>query len=463
MPGLSGHKIDIVRTLVEQAPDKIVGGLQSALSAAAGDSALADVRQLVEAEVADRRLRNAVLSPVAPLFVGDGRNPNKLTFPAKALPLIWRGLKADHPVEVAAAARIMADYRPDETPTDALDALVRLAAEGLRNQNTRDFIAAADILDATRPGCAYALVACLDIGHIVRAATLRLPDWISRTTDERSAAARLAYKDAISIADDAAPRFFEMLAAQLAEPWTIMRVVSSVMDHPGERYLAASELSIFALRLMDLIDQNLVHIAQFDLNAGPKAGVYAAEVVDLVTRQIAEMEGGIELAAEGGWGGRVKKQKRQLAGCVEGRLREVEKLLAAALPTEAVKVGRMIKQQPRLGAAPDRKHRERVLAVLTFVEGIRTSANYGGFASTRAKTLEKAAEALDLYVEDALALVREGHTKDPDLAREHLDVAAECAVLIREPRAGDIIRRRAAVAVDQAKSPSKAQAEDPAD
>ena len=463
MPGLSGQKIEIVRTLVEQAPDKIVGGLQSALSAAAGDSALADVRQLVEAEIADRRLRNAVLSPVAPLFVGDGRATNRLTFPAKALPLIWRGLKSDHPAEVAAAARTMADFRPDETPTDTLDALVTLAAEGLRNQSTRDFIAAADILDGTRPGCAYALVACLDIGHIIRAATQRLPEWISRTTDERAAAARLAYKDAISIADDAAPRFFEMLAAQLAEPWTIMRVVSSVMDHPGERYLAASELSVFALRLMDLIDQNLVHIAQFDLNSGPKAGAHAAEVVELVTRQIAEMEGGIELAAEGGWGGRVKKQKRQLAGCVEGRLREVEKLLQAALATENVKVGRMTKQQPKLGSPPDRKAREKVLAVLTFIEGIRTSANYGGFASTRAKVLEKAAEMLDTYVEDALALVRERLADNVDIAREHLEIAAECATLIREPRAGDIIRRRTSVAIDQARSPSRAEPEDGAD
>lgn len=463
MPGLSGHKIDIVRTLVEQAPDKIVGGLQSALSAASGDTALADVRQLVEAEVADRRLRNAALSPVAPLFVGDGRNPNKLTFPAKALPLIWRGLKTDHPEQVAAASRIMADFRPEETPTDTLDALVKLAAEGLRNQHTRDFIAAADVLDGTRPGCTYALVACLDIGHIVRAATFRLPDWISRTTDERAAAARLAYKDAISIAEDAAPRFFEMLAAQLAEPWTIMRVVSSVMDHPGERYLSASELSVFALRLMDLIDQNLAHIAQFDLTAGTKAGVHAAEVVELITRQISEMEHGIELAAEGGWGGRVKKQKRQLAASVEGRLREVDKLMQAALPTETIKVGRMMKPQPKLGAAPDRKARDKVIAVLTFVDGIRTSANYGGFASTRAKVLEKAAENLDLYVEDALALIREGHTQNPDLAREHLEIAAECAALIREPRAGDIIRRRASVAVDQAKSPSRAEPEDAAD
>ena len=67
MPGLSDRKIEIVRHLVESAPDKIVGGLQNALAAASGDSVLAGVRRLVESEVADRRLRNAVLSPIAPL------------------------------------------------------------------------------------------------------------------------------------------------------------------------------------------------------------------------------------------------------------------------------------------------------------------------------------------------------------------------------------------------------------
>ncbi|WP_304164062.1 hypothetical protein [Phenylobacterium aquaticum] len=451
MPGLSDHKIEIVRHLVESAPDKIVGGLQNALSAASGDSALAGVRQLVESEMADRRLRNAVLAPVAPLFFGDGKLTTRLVFPARALALIWRGLKAEAPGEVALAARIMADFRPDETSPEPLDALVARAAEGLRNRESRDFIAAADCLDAVRPGCAYALAACLDIGAIVRAATLRLPDWITRTTDERAAAARLAYKDAITVSEDAAPRFFEMLSAQMAEPWTILRIVSAVMDHPAERYLAASELSIFALRVMDQIDQNLTHIAKFDLDGGAKSGKQAATVVELVTRQIAEMEGGIELATEGGWGGRVKKQKGQLAGCVEGRLREVGKLLGAALPTQQVKVARMSKELPRFTTDPEPRAIERAMAVLTFVEAIRTSSNYGGFASTRAKVLEKAAEQLDFYVEESLALVRDGSVRDFTLAASYLEVAANCAALIREPRAGDIVRRRTAVAVDQAR------------
>src|SRR3954471_18965888 len=85
MVALSNRKIEIVRTLVESAPDKIVGGLQRALAETGSESALAGVRQLVDAEAHDRMLRNAVFQPVVPLCVGDGSNAEQLVFPARAL------------------------------------------------------------------------------------------------------------------------------------------------------------------------------------------------------------------------------------------------------------------------------------------------------------------------------------------------------------------------------------------
>src|SRR5882724_13322010 len=108
MVALSDRKIEIVRTLVEQAPDKIVGGLQRALAESVGDTVLASVRQLVEAEAADRNLRNAVFQPVTPLFVGDGSDKHSLVFPARALATVWRGLKGAAPEDMAAAAKASA-------------------------------------------------------------------------------------------------------------------------------------------------------------------------------------------------------------------------------------------------------------------------------------------------------------------------------------------------------------------
>jgi hypothetical protein len=223
MAGLSERKIKILQTLVETSPDRVVGTLQAALAETHGDSGLAEVRRLVDLEAEDRRLRNGVLQPVAALFYGDGRSAEKLNFPARALALIWRGLKAEAPAEVAQAAALLADFRPGESTTEILDDLVSHAAAALRARTQRDFANAAGLCDEARPGGAELLCACLDLGAICRGATQKLGDWITRTTDANTAGARLAYKDAVAVADDAGVRLFEMLAVQLAQPWMLIR------------------------------------------------------------------------------------------------------------------------------------------------------------------------------------------------------------------------------------------------
>ncbi|MDP3853357.1 hypothetical protein [Phenylobacterium sp.] len=462
MAGLPDAKINIIRNLVEHAPDKVVTGLHNALAAAEGDTALAGVRRVVEAEVADRNLRNRVLEPIAPLFAGDPADKSRIVFPKAALALLWRGLKAQAAVETARAARALDEYRPGDSSTEPFDLLALMAADGLRAAEQRDFIAAIAAIEQARPGGTQQMLACLALGPVVRQATLRLPEWIGRFTEEHAAAARVAYKDAILEADDAGPRFFEMLAAQLAEPWMILRVVSAVMDRPTESYLAGSELAVFAVRLMENIDANLKRVADFDLNSGVPGGLAAAATVETLTHQITEIESSIELSRESGWGLRVQKQKQTLAAVVEGRLRELDKVLGQALPNHKVRVARTMRTEPRLTLAPDLKLVDRCRTLLAFAEAIRPSANYGGFASTRAKVMEQAGETLDNYVEEVLSLVRDDEVPDREIAARFLQIAAEFAAPIHEPRAGDIVRRRAATAFGARKPPPPTYADDPA-
>ena len=121
MAGLPDAKIDIVRTLVAGAPDKVISGLRNALAAAEGDTALAGVRRVVEAEVAERNLRNKALQPVAPLFIDRRGDPDRLAFPPRALPMLWRGLRDVAAEDVATAALAMADYEPGVTSNEAFD------------------------------------------------------------------------------------------------------------------------------------------------------------------------------------------------------------------------------------------------------------------------------------------------------------------------------------------------------
>lgn len=452
MAGLPDAKIDIVRTLVRDAPDKVVDGLRNALALVDGDTALAGVRRVVDAEVDDRNLRNRALEPVAPLFVGDGAAPDALTFPARALTLLWRGLKSEAPNEVASAAHFLLDYRPGESSSEPFDDLIARLAEGLQVGELPDYAAAIAMIEQARPGGVEVLISCLAISPAVRRATLRLPEWIRRTTQEGAATARLAYRDACRFGADAGPSFFEMLGAQLNEPWTILRVVSAVMDRPTEDYLAGSELSIFATRLMDQIDVNLRAVAGFDLGGGRASGAAAAVIVETLTLQITELENAIDLRRDGGWGGRIYKQKQALAGVVEGRLRELAKLQSAALPSHRVRVARSFVSEPQLTIEPDAKHVDRCRSLLAFAAGIRASANYGGFSSTRFKVLEKAGEILDQYVEDVLAMVRDHDVADRELAARYLQVAAEFAEPIHDARAGEIVRRRTATALSIVKS-----------
>jgi len=452
MAALSARKIEIVRTLVESAPDKIVGGLQRALAETGSDTVLASVRQLVEAEARDRMLRNAVFAPLTPLCVGDGSGRNSLVFPARALSFVWRGLKTAAPADIAAAeamaealstAMITKQRLPD--PTKTFDAVVIAAAEHLRSSEARDFRIAAELCERAQAGGAEAFAACMDISPVVRRALPRLADWVGKPADEISAAARLAFKDAVAIAEDAGPRFFEMLAAQIAPPWMVLRIISAIMDTPTERYLHDSELGGFPERIMNDIDEALKAVSRLDLDAGPAAGREAAERIGLITEQTFELEVGIELTRDQGWGKRIMDQKKSLASVAEARLKDAEKLSAAALPTGSAGLRNLRKTTPRLEEPPDRRTARRALTALAFAEAARPFAAHGGFSAAHTKTIEKIGAAVDHYIEEVLDILRTGDA-DMTIAHGYLNVAADIVGFIRDERAGEMVRRRASAA-----------------
>jgi hypothetical protein len=455
MVALSDRKIEIVRTLVESAPDQIVGGLRMALMEAAGDSVLASVRQLVEAETEDRLLRNTIFEAIAPLCIGDGSNRQRLVFPAQALALLWRGLKIqDSPqmtgalsAAAAVAGALAAEQHqrvPD--PTRPYDLLVKAAVSAMRDGELREFRAAAELCDRARPGGAEAFIACLELSPIVRRVLPRLPEWIAHASEEVTAHARIAYKDAVRVSEDAGPRFFEMLAAHLDPPWMVLRVISAVMDKPAERYLAASELGGFAERILADIDESLRAIGKLDLDGGPDAGRAAARLVELVTRQAFELEVSIDLSRNQGWGQRLTNQKKGLASLVEGRLRDFDKFTAAALPMRPTGFGRSRKAAPISDAPPDPGVGRRVKTLLGFVTEVHACVDNGGFSATYAKVTDKVVERVDQYVEEVMDLIRTGDVSELQNAHAFLRIAADIVGPMRDERTADFIRRRAATA-----------------
>jgi hypothetical protein len=380
------------------------------------------------------------------MFVGDGVDDRRLIFPARALPHLWHGLRDLAPDIVAAVEAAIAEDGVDDADSRPIDVLTRLAASALRAREQRDFFVAAQLCDQARPGGAEVLAACLDLAPIVRKTLVRLPDWIGHSGEDTAAASRIAYKDAVAISEDAGPRFFEMIAAQLSPSWMVLRVISAVMDKPTERYLADSEAGGFGERVMTEIDEALVAIGKLDLDAGPAAGRKAGRLVELIAHQTMELEACIELSREHGWGHRIVNQRKALASLVEGCLRETEKMAAAALPTEMAGKRRMHRKLPRLTLAPERRAVVRAMTLLGFTQEIRGSAIYAGFSAAHTKTLENIGAMLDHYVEDVLDHIKTGDAPDLGIAGAYLGVAADFCQLIRDDKAAALIRRRAASA-----------------
>jgi len=444
MGDISDKKLELVRGLIEMAPDEAVRSLLLALSDDSGhDSGLTRVQRVVEAEAADRQTRNIALAPIAGLCGPPG--PFKgLVFPPRTLALLWKALKTTAPEETH-AARAQADkWRGEASGPEALDALCALAAVGLRDDDPA-FAAAAEAADlgAGRE----ALVACLDIAAIARNALQQMPEWLGRMTSEKTAKLRLAYRDAVAINPDSGPLFFEMLSAHLTEPWLILRVISGAMDKPSDTYMAASELRSFGERVLADIDREVAEVVAFSAASGRDGARAVSQCIHRAVTEIAELEISINLSPGGVWGKRVAGQKKLLASTIEARLKACEKALGQALPTKTVRIGpKTARAVPVLHADPDPALVEKAGTLLTFLGEVRSSASDGGFASARAKVLEGVDEWLDAYIEELLEEIRADEGVDQARASVFLDIAAGFCALTRDDKAAQIIRRRAAAA-----------------
>jgi len=446
MAGLSPQKIAMLRTLVSASPDELVRTLEQAIGADGAGGPLAAIGAMVEAEAAERALRYAVLEPVAPLFRAPvaGGGP---AWPRTALKAIWAALNAESPALIREASDARHYLEPEDPSPEIFDQLCLQAAEGLLEGRSPEYVAAAEACNAASPGGAAEVILCLRIAPIARPICRQLTDWIHRITEERRAIARLAYRDATGLADGGGPLLFEMLAAQLRHPEMILRIVSAVMDHPAERYLAGSELARFGERTLEEIEAQLDLLRSIQPGAGIEAGRQAGLAVQRAVDAVGELEEAVQLSRDGAWGQRLTKLKQALAGTVEARLREIDEAAAHALPTQKLRYSaRLSRTAPKLTDPPDEPAINWATGLLTFAETVRPSAPDGGFGGVRKKVLETLGKRIDQYVEDVLEQIRLGEVEDDERAREFLGVAATLLALVRDDRSAAIVRRRAAAA-----------------
>jgi hypothetical protein len=448
MGQLTEARLGSVRMLIQSAPDHVVRSLEAMLaSGAEHNEAMRLIQQLVMLEMADRRARQAVFMPLVPLFTPLRTNFLGLQFPPAALKRLWRGVKREQPRDAQIAIAAAHEFASQAAPDSLYDELCAAAGAGLRARANEDYIQAAAILDQAAPDGAALFASYLDLAQVARAALDRMPDWLGRLNEDRAVAARLAFRDAVAVAEDAGPRLLEILYAHLDEPWGVLRLISAVMHRPADQYVANSELAVFGERLLNDIEERVKLVSSFAVDRGADAGLEAGEAVRIAALEIQEFDETLELSPQGPWGSRLVHQKRTLAQAIEARFKAAEAETASALPVQSTAYKRGPRGQPRLTTDPDERHVNRARALLTLVHAVRGSAERLGFGSAWDRTSESIRSRLDPYVEDLLDKLRQGDSdEDHARVRLYLDIAAEFLGLASEEKAAQIVRRRVAAA-----------------
>jgi hypothetical protein len=443
MGELSQARVVAVRRLIEQVPDSAIRTLETALAQGArGDRSLVLVQDMVGAELMERRCRAVVFSPLTPLCGPPRDALERLVFPRSSLALTWRALKAAAPEETSRALSTFATLRGDEEAPESFNDLCRRAAAGVRAGEEAFGPLIALFKDAAT---AKQFADSLALVPLARRALARLPTWVRTLNNDHAAAIRLAFRDAAGISDDSGPPFMEILFSHMEHPHEILRLISLVMDRPGDRYLAASELASFGDRLLGDLDRRIEEVRRFDSSRGLEGGVAQAGSVQAATAVIHEFEQWLDIKREGPWGTRLTAHKRALALAVEGRLRECEAAVNVALPIQPGR-NKSSRGAPRLTADPDPAAVMKAQALLGFLCESRNSANYGGFGAVRAKVVEALDPRIDQYAEELLDQLHHGDSALVERIRAYLEISAEFIGLVRDPKAAEIVRRRTAVA-----------------
>jgi hypothetical protein len=442
MGALNDDRLGLVRALIETAPDSAVRDLELALRAETGGP-LAAVRALVRTELSERAVRDVVVAPVSPLCAPRADGFKQALFPSSLLPRLWKAMQVLEPKAVAVVASMLTLATDDHLPPQC-DEICTSAAAAIR-AGRPETEAIVRLLEDFRPGAAAQFAGYLELAPLARGAIRRLPAWLRGMTGEHAAAVRLLFKDADAIAPDASPRLLEMLLGQVAEPWTLLRVISAITNRAGDRYLSSSELSEFCERVMADMERHVGVLRTMDYDVGPSAGVAAGKALGLAIAEIIEFEECLDLNKEGPWGQRVGKLKGALSNLTEGYLKKCAKIVADALPTQAVRVGGVnLRAEPRLDQAPDVRHLRRALTSLAFYDSSRKFVSQGGYGVVHAKVGEEVTHRLDSYVEDIIAMLNAGDAPEPAHAYAYLEAVAALMALLHDEKSAQIVRRRAA-------------------
>lgn len=415
-------------------PDSLLSQLTAVTGAMTGARAWR-VRELVEAEVMDRRRRDIAMDPVTPLFRPRADGLAGLEFPPAVLPRLWRAARRNEPELLPQLDR------DDDLARMVADRLCLSAAVALRDQPEAVWPEGGD--EGRRE-----LAACLDLAGLARRASNHLEAWLGRPSPEEAAELKLLMRQAATVAPDGAVRVMEMMFARLTDGTLVMRLVKQASAAAGsEQFLAESEMGLFIDRIMDALAVRAARISAFDPAAGVSGLSGLRSDLGWCAEALTEADLSLSLKPDGRWGKAVRQARLKISLKLSELFAQAERATVKLLPVERTAlVGRMTRPSPRLDAPIDEAQAEAVRVLLAVIAAVRGPAAVFGCEAERRQTAEALTGRLSAWADEALERLNGGEITDEALAGRCIGLAAELLVLVGARDAGRTVRRRLAVA-----------------
>ncbi|MGO4411243.1 MULTISPECIES: hypothetical protein [unclassified Brevundimonas] len=434
MADLSAAQRAALAQLIARCPDAMLPPLDALAATMTGDRAWA-LRDMVEAEVLDRRRRDAAFGPLALLFQPRADGLAGLSFPAAVPARLWRLAVRNEPELLPQLDR------EDELSRMVADRLCLSAASAVRDQ-----------AEVVWPGGTASeveeLAACFDLAGLARRSLTHLETWLGRPGPEATAELKLALRQAAAIAPDGASRLMEIFFAQLSDARTMLRLVAQATPAAGrETVVGESELAVFVDRVVTALAHRAAEAAAFDPTApGADAALLKADL-DWCAETLAEIDVTLPLRPDSAWGKAVRQARLKIVARLSELFSAAERAAEAVLPVERTAMaGRMTRPTPRLDEAVDAEAAARAKALAAVIGLVRGPATVFGCEAERRQTAEGLTGKLATWADEAIERFNDGVVPNQAIARKRIALTVELLGLIGAKEAGRTVRRRLTVA-----------------
>lgn len=398
--GLTADHRVALEGLLTATPDAMLGAIGEMSRALPGARA-ADLEHLVQSERVSRARRARAFGPLTSLFTPRDDGVEALTFPSAVLPRLWAEVVSLEPEMVSALdadgarADAVADRLCQRAAAVVRDAPARIWPDDGASDRARRLTALSEVLDLSAPA---------------RRLAGSMSAWTGRPSDAHAVELRAALREAGDVHADGAVRLLDILLAQMADAWLILRVVTEASPvGGGEALLRQSDLAIFVERLLTALEARLDRAGASAPTGDPEACARFEADLAWCAAVLSEFDAALDLHPRSPWGARVRDARSRAAGRLARTLRGLDRALDRAFPSRRIAVvGMMSRETPRLDLDLKGAEIEAAAAAVAHAAALRGPAAVLGCEAERARAVQAATDKLFIQAERAVDAVNDG-------------------------------------------------------